>query len=472
MAIKVKCQVCGKTLRVRDELAGKTGKCPQCGAVVLVEAVYETPKEGELKQAAESTRSREHEAVGDSVEARMQRLEWQLKRLKVLCLLLLTASLILVGLGVAAVLTSRAVPKGDGFIPDVIKARAFCVQDETGNVRAELALKADGPELGLYDEKGQGFAELKCAHGGLAPRFTLRGPKGETFSAQVWPLLETVSCTVENKGGSASLNATMGTARVQVKGPPLKEPELNGFRAARTIEESMRYLGEHGVPLAEVKIEVQKDIPGITVYDYNEKGGSEFEDFQRPRACLAVFEDVVTLDMMDKTGKLCATMRGDKDGAGFTLQDAKPRAGLTLGAEGPRVFLQDENGKPRAGLAVLKDGPELHLCDEQGKTQALLRSDKDGPWLNLYGENGKSRAVLSALKDGPGVGLTDADDHVRVGLSVRADGPRLGLLDEKGMLRAQMGVTETVSPDGKTTTYPESSVLLFGADGKVRWSAP
>jgi hypothetical protein len=35
-----------------------------------------------------------------------------------------------------------------------------------------------------------------------------------------------------------------------------------------------------------------------------------------------------------------------------------------------------------------------------------------------------------------------------------------------------LGVMGTVTPDGKTTTYPESSLILFGADGKVKWSAP
>jgi len=36
MPITVKCEACGKTLKVKDELAGKRGKCPGCGAVVHV----------------------------------------------------------------------------------------------------------------------------------------------------------------------------------------------------------------------------------------------------------------------------------------------------------------------------------------------------------------------------------------------------------------------------------------------------
>ena len=36
MAIKVTCQQCGKVLRVRDELVGRRGRCPGCGAVITV----------------------------------------------------------------------------------------------------------------------------------------------------------------------------------------------------------------------------------------------------------------------------------------------------------------------------------------------------------------------------------------------------------------------------------------------------
>ena len=36
MAIPVQCKVCGKSMNVRDEMAGKKGKCPACGSVVDV----------------------------------------------------------------------------------------------------------------------------------------------------------------------------------------------------------------------------------------------------------------------------------------------------------------------------------------------------------------------------------------------------------------------------------------------------
>lgn len=38
MPIRVTCTECGKTLKVKDELAGKKGKCPGCGAVIAIAA--------------------------------------------------------------------------------------------------------------------------------------------------------------------------------------------------------------------------------------------------------------------------------------------------------------------------------------------------------------------------------------------------------------------------------------------------
>ncbi len=36
MAIDVTCEGCGKTLSVDDSMAGKRGKCPKCGTVLVV----------------------------------------------------------------------------------------------------------------------------------------------------------------------------------------------------------------------------------------------------------------------------------------------------------------------------------------------------------------------------------------------------------------------------------------------------
>jgi len=45
------------------------------------------------------------------------------------------------------------------------------------------------------------------------------------------------------------------------------------------------------------------------------------------------------------------------------------------------------------------------------------------------------------------------------------------LSDENGKDRFLAGKARTVTPDGKIIEYPESSLILFGPDGKVIWSA-
>ena len=36
MSVTFACPGCGKSIKVRDELAGKKGKCPGCGAILTV----------------------------------------------------------------------------------------------------------------------------------------------------------------------------------------------------------------------------------------------------------------------------------------------------------------------------------------------------------------------------------------------------------------------------------------------------
>lgn len=57
-------------------------------------------------------------------------------------------------------------------------------------------------------------------------------------------------------------------------------------------------------------------------------------------------------------------------------------------------------------------------------------------------------------------------------LVVAEAGPALDLRDAEGNPRAQLGAGSAVTPDGTTTTYPESSLRLFGPDGNLIWSAP
>jgi hypothetical protein len=125
----------------------------------------------------------------------------------------------------------------------------------------------------------------------------------------------------------------------------------------------------------------------------------------------------------------------------------------------------------RAGLTVTKDGPKLNFFDENEKNRAILAALKDGPGLSLCDVNEKSITSLVLTKDGPMLGLSDESGRPRAFLKVVKEGPALGLFDNQ-RCRVNLGVGRITTPDGKTVEYPESSLLLFNPDGKVRWQAP
>ncbi len=136
-------------------------------------------------------------------------------------------------------------------------------------------------------------------------------------------------------------------------------------------------------------------------------------------------------------------------------------------------ILEDDKGQVRARLHLLFSGrrlPSLELLDEKGEVG--VRLSMFGPALVLSGANSESRAVLSVLGDITMLNLVDASGNVRTELSVFNAGSSLKLSDAKGKVRATLGAAETETPDGRTTSYPESSLLLFGPDGKVIWGAP
>ena len=159
---------------------------------------------------------------------------------------------------------------------------------------------------------------------------------------------------------------------------------------------------------------------------------------------------------------------------GFTATTGSARAqGAGKVIRANEIIVEDENGMPRVKLTALKSGSELALYDGNGKLRAMLSADKDGSALALSDVNGLARATLTALKgDESGLWLFDKRGKARAELSTLKDGPRLMLQDENGVARAMLGKGETEKPDGATTTFPESSIRLFGPDSKVLWMAP
>jgi len=142
-----------------------------------------------------------------------------------------------------------------------------------------------------------------------------------------------------------------------------------------------------------------------------------------------------------------------------------------------RFEVVDAAGKPRAVLRVYSDGsPGLAFSDAAGKARAVLGVFSDGsPGLSFSDAAGKARAVLGVLHDGgPSLAFRDAAGKVRAAMHMTEDGnPSLRLEDKNGKPRAVLGATSLeTTPTAEVTMRPESSLVLFGTDGKLMWKAP
>jgi hypothetical protein len=180
--------------------------------------------------------------------------------------------------------------------------------------------------------------------------------------------------------------------------------------------------------------------------------------------------------LVDANGETRARlyMSASAKGPELDLLDAKGNPRVVLGASGTSggLDLLDAKGNERLTLDGPPIGPALVLSDANGNTRAEMDAFSDSPELDLYDASGKPRAGLGAWPEGPGLKLYDANGKPRAGLAVTSDGPTLGLDDANGF-KTRIGVTGLVTPaTGETHKTSAASIVLFGKDRKVLWSAP
>jgi hypothetical protein len=180
--------------------------------------------------------------------------------------------------------------------------------------------------------------------------------------------------------------------------------------------------------------------------------------------------------LVDANGETRARlyMSASANGPELTLLDAKGNERLTLYGPpiGPTLALSDANGEVRAGLAVTSDRPWLTLYDAKGNPRVVLDANSEGAGLALSDANGEVRAGLAVTSDGPGLVLSDANEKPQAGLAVTSDGAGLQLNDPSGF-ETDIGVTDLITPaTDETHKTSAASIVLFGKDKKVLWSAP
>lgn len=150
-------------------------------------------------------------------------------------------------------------------------------------------------------------------------------------------------------------------------------------------------------------------------------------------------------------------------------------------ASGPRTqdevrarsfVVVDAQGKPRATLNMYIGQPRLALTDANGITRASVAVSSRGPAVLLADANKKAVALLSVQLNGPRLDLVGVDETQGASFEVSGQGPGLQLNDANGF-ETDIGVIGLTNPlIGETRTTSAASILLFGKDKKVLWSAP
>jgi hypothetical protein len=144
---------------------------------------------------------------------------------------------------------------------------------------------------------------------------------------------------------------------------------------------------------------------------------------------------------------------------------------LTLyGPEGP------QSGNPAASMISIgngKQGPYVIFTDGKGKTRLDLVLDRDDePGLRLYNREAEEIAALSASGNSADLGLGRVGGPEQFEVSVGPDfAPHLVLSDKAGF-QTLIGAAEVQTPRGETLHSSAATIVLFGKDRHVLWSAP
>ncbi len=175
----------------------------------------------------------------------------------------------------------------------------------------------------------------------------------------------------------------------------------------------------------------------------------------------------------DDHGAVRVSLTGDSEMPGMWLLDdqGEARVGLCVDQNGPRISLSAGKNLPSALVSADENTSGLSLWDGKEETLVSLSVNKNGPGLSLTYKSGQPGVWLYAAEAGPGLNLNDYNGESRASLGVNKLGPALTLKDEKGRPRLKAGGLELTAPGGGTLQYPECSMVLFGPDGKVIWSA-
>ena len=186
--------------------------------------------------------------------------------------------------------------------------------------------------------------------------------------------------------------------------------------------------------------------------------------------------------LRDTAGRERAALRMAGDSPEFALKDdhGTKLAVLKLDRSGPSLLLLNTEGKLGAGMLADAKRARLDLFDLSGqqvaeaKSQLTLEVSGSSPSVELGEAGGARRAILTVFDGNPFLWLADDKEMQRLSLSVnvKTNEPSISMSDAQGF-ETRIGSTDLVTPrTGETHKTSAASVVLFGKDRNVLWSAP
>jgi hypothetical protein len=155
---------------------------------------------------------------------------------------------------------------------------------------------------------------------------------------------------------------------------------------------------------------------------------------------------------------------------GRKARSPAPTTGSLVGTE---LILNDKDGYQRARISAGDGHGQLTLSDGWQPHGHLVSIDSTG--IHIYQDQGGEQPVaeLGGMGAQPFLQLwgSGKDSHRNIVLSAVED-PVLRITDESGFISV-MGSTDLVTiRTGETHKTSAASLVLFGKDSKVLWSAP
>ena len=174
------------------------------------------------------------------------------------------------------------------------------------------------------------------------------------------------------------------------------------------------------------------------------------------------------------------------DAQRYTLRDAKgaKRAELVLDSESPQsrpdptLRFFDDNGNQTLTLSATRlelagqaeSGSNILLDDAKGVARADLGILGEQSFVLLNDSKGAPRIRVELDHDQPKIVLQDPQQNPHLGLALINGQPMVGLDGTDGT-SAAIGATDVVT-NGQPRQTSAASIILFGKDGSVLWSAP